>query len=155
MYDWVIKGRKTSPSKSPSKTIARGRLPTFQNKLTTALCRLYCSVPKLRANLFDSKPFHDFMNTICGKPIKVPDSTTILRRVHILYEQDEARVIEHIKNNAPKVVTLIFDLWSEDGPYKRSFLNVQIQFGQNFDIKNLNLATVLFKRKKKRRFEIG
>lgn len=152
MYSWLLKANpshsKSGKAGSSPEKKKETKAQAFDIKFKKAIGRLYCSVPTLRARLFDSESFQIFINTIFGRPISIPCSNTILRYVEIIYNEDKESIIDYLKKNCPPVVSLIFDLWTEDGPYKRNFLNVQLQFSIDFQIKNLNLATCLFNDKK-------
>lgn len=60
------------------------------------------------------------------------------------YQSFRKTAISDIPKNAPEVVTIIFDLWTEPSGLKRSFLNIQLQFSVGFEIKNINLRTAEF-----------
>lgn len=95
-----------------------------------------------------SEPFQIFVNYISNKVVKIPLTSTILRCVEDLYEEDKNAIKIFINSKSTPVISISFDLWTEKSQLKRNFLNVQLQFSCDFKVYNLNLATCSFPLKK-------
>lgn len=147
-----IKTFFTNANKTPSSSAPirrNGSELSSQYEQTIRSCaRLYASISGMRARFFENDSFQAFMNSICKKTIRIPSHNTVLKYVEIIYQEDKAAIIRYLAENCPQVISIIFDLWSEKGPLKRSFLNIQMQFSRDFEIFNINLATIPFSEKK-------
>lgn len=108
--------------------------------MAKSCARLYASTSNLRARFFESEPFLIILNDVCGKPKKIPTHKTVLCYVKHVYDDDKESIKNFLVKNFPPAVSIIFDLWSEPGPLKRNFLNIQLQFSLEFEIQNISLA---------------
>lgn len=83
----------------------------------------------------------DFIETVAGKAVKMPSRSTMYRNVPTKFKFLEEKLMEFVKENTPGVIAIIFDIWTESGGSRRSFLNICLQFSLNFRVINISVST--------------
>lgn len=135
-----------APETSPT---GRSRFASKKQKeyfatVKIACVDLYLFSSTVSANMIGGEIFQNFIDKVACRAVPIPSRSTILRNLPDRYKHYKTILMQYVKENAPNIVTIIFDIWTENGGLRRSFLNIQLQFSKNFEVVNINLATSWF-----------
>lgn len=128
-------------AKTPSLTKPQ---KAFKLRVRNALADYCLTTPSATHNTVCGSQFQTMLETVTGRKVEVPVKSTIIATERKLFHQYKQGLIEHVKAVCPQAISISYDLWTEAGGYKRSFLNVQLQFSVDFEISNINLGTTSF-----------
>lgn len=135
-----LRKSKSSTPKTPSR-FATIKQQQFFDTLTTACCDLYLTSSTTSAKSIVGRPMQDFLEDLLGKAVVMPARSTIYRRIPQRYQFFEQAMMKYVRENTPGVIGIVFDVWTESGGSRRSFLNTCLQFSVNFRVINISLAT--------------
>uniref|UniRef100_T1GU28 HAT C-terminal dimerisation domain-containing protein n=1 Tax=Megaselia scalaris TaxID=36166 RepID=T1GU28_MEGSC len=141
--------RQTKLSFSSNTTIAVPvpEQSSRQKQISNALALFLASEPKVSAEMLTREPFQHLANVLFdGKMLKaapIQSANTLRKKMMDTFEDIKVKAIQYIKEKAPKVIAVIFDLWTDSSSFSRNFLGIQLQFSLNLEITNINIGTFI------------
>lgn len=117
-----IPGCSRSQSDTPSTAINK-KQKEYQEIVKNALTDNYLLSSTATARNLTSEKERNKLEAIAGKAVPLPSTSTLLRNLNIRFQFFQSQLKEYIRKHTSEVISITFDLWTENGGFKRSFLN--------------------------------